>query len=101
MPENKSVHAEFAEHESQTRRAFHLAEIYILGGIMALAMALPAVIYLFAPVRKREQGWIDAGDISQLTPGEPIELTFQQSRLDGWRLSTEKKTAWVVKTSSN
>ncbi len=24
-------------------------------------------------------------------------MSFQESRLDGWRLVTEKKTAWVVK----
>jgi menaquinol-cytochrome c reductase iron-sulfur subunit len=87
-----------AELFGSTRRTFHLAVVYVLGGIIALAMAIPTILYLLVPPKPRkESGWIDAGDISQLTPGVPVELSFQESRLDGWRLTTEKKTAWVVK----
>jgi menaquinol-cytochrome c reductase iron-sulfur subunit len=91
-----------AESYSSTRRAFHLAVVYVLGAIIGLAMAIPAILYLFVPPRSRKQsGWVDAGDISQLTIGVPVELSFQENRLDGWRLLTEKKTAWVVKEPDN
>lgn len=87
---------------STTRRAFHLTIIYILGGIMALAMAIPTAVYLLVPPRARKRSsWIDAGDISQLKPGEPVELSFQQDRLDGWKVESVKKTAWVVKETDN
>jgi quinol---cytochrome c reductase iron-sulfur subunit, bacillus type len=87
---------------STTRRTFHLAVIYALGAVIALAMAIPTAIYLLIPPRSRKQSdWIDAGDISQLKPGEPVELTFQQDRLDGWKLVSEKRTAWVVKEPDN
>src|ERR1700760_2203389 len=90
------------EEYTSTRRAFHLAVIYVLGGIISLAMAIPTAVYLLVPPRKRNDSkWIDAGDISQLTPGMPVEMSFQESRLDGWRLVTEKKTAWVVKQPDN
>jgi menaquinol-cytochrome c reductase iron-sulfur subunit len=86
------------EHHGSTRRAFHLAVVYLLGGIIGLAMAIPTALYLLVPLRQRKgSGYIDAGDISQMTPGIPVNLSFQESRLDGWRLVTEKKTAWVVK----
>ncbi len=85
-----------------TRRVFHLAVIYALGAVIALAMAIPTAIYLLIPPRSRKQsGWIDAGDISQLKPGEPVELIFEQDRLDGWKLESEKRTAWVVKEADN
>lgn len=84
------------------RRAFHLAVIYALGALMGIALAVPTIIYLLLPPRTRKtSGWVDAGDISQLTPGTPVEMSFQQSRVDGWRVLTEKKTAWVVKTPEN
>ncbi|HTA46555.1 MAG TPA: Rieske (2Fe-2S) protein [Bryobacteraceae bacterium] len=87
---------------STTRRAFHLTIIYMLGAIMTLAMAIPTVIYLLVPPRVRKRsGWIDAGDISQLKPGEPIELSFQQNSIDGWKVESVKKTAWVVKEADN
>jgi menaquinol-cytochrome c reductase iron-sulfur subunit len=85
-----------------TRRVFHLAVIYVLGAMITLAMAIPTAIYLLIPPRTRKQSdWIDAGDISQLKPGEPIELIFEQDRLDGWKLQSEKRTAWVVKEADN
>src|ERR1700761_9291764 len=91
-----------AELYGSTRRAFHLAVVYVLGAIIGLAMAIPTALYLLVPPKPRKQsGWIDAGDISQLTPGVPVELSFQDSHLDGWRLVTQKKTAWVVKEPDN
>jgi menaquinol-cytochrome c reductase iron-sulfur subunit len=88
--------------ENMPRRAFHLALIYILGGLIGLALAVPTILYLLVPPRSRKQeGWVDAGDISQLTPGAPVEMSCQQSRVDGWRVLTEKKTAWVVKEPDN
>jgi menaquinol-cytochrome c reductase iron-sulfur subunit len=88
--------------ENMPRRAFHLAVIYILGDLIGVALAIPTLIYLLAPPKTRKDtGWVDAGDLSQLTPGTPVEISFQQSRVDGWRVVTEKKTAWVVKESDN
>jgi Rieske Fe-S protein len=85
-----------------TRRAFHLAVVYVLGAIIGIAMAIPTALYLLVPPKPRkESGWMDAGDVSQLAPGIPVELSFQENRLDGWRLVTEKKTAWVVKEPNN
>lgn len=84
------------------RRTFQLALIYVLGAVISLALAIPTIVYLFMPPRTRKQtGWVDAGDVSQLTPGSPVEMSFQQSRVDGWRVVTEKKTAWVVRTAGN
>jgi menaquinol-cytochrome c reductase iron-sulfur subunit len=90
------------EQQGSTRRAFHLAVVYVLGALIGIALAVPTILYLLVPPRSRKQsGFIDAGDISQLTPGVPVEMSFQESRLDGWKLSTEKKTAWVVKEADN
>ena len=85
-----------------TRRSWHLALIYILGAVIGLALAIPTIMYLLIPPRQRSRSrWINAGDISQLTPGSPVEMSFQESRIDGWRVITEKKTAWVVKEANS
>jgi menaquinol-cytochrome c reductase iron-sulfur subunit len=98
MSEPKTIETRDAELYGSTRRAFHLAIVYVLGALIGLAMAIPTVLYLLIPPKPRKQsGWIDAGDVSQLSAGVPVALNFQESRLDGWKLVTEKKTAWVVK----
>ena len=102
MPDTiPSGHTEVPE-EPMPRRIFHLAVIYILGALISVALAIPALIYLLIPPRSRKNsGYVDAGDISQLTPDSPVEMSFQDTRVDGWRVVTEKKTAWVVKTPDN
>ena len=81
-----------------SRRRFYLTIIYGLWAIMSAALAGPALIYLLLPPRlRKEQQWVDAGDVSKLEPNVPVEMVFRKNRLDGWKLSSEKQTAWVVK----
>ena len=34
-------------------------------------------------------------------PNSPVEMTFRRTRVDGWKVISEKSTAWVVKTADN
>jgi menaquinol-cytochrome c reductase iron-sulfur subunit len=98
-PSGERVHSErfSAAQAALDRRSFQLFALYFLGALIAVALSIPAAIYLLVPPRFRKpSGYIDAGDISQLTPGVPTELTFVESGVDGWRAVSQKKTAWVV-----
>lgn len=87
---------------SINRRGFYAQAIFALNAILGVALAVPTLVYLLVPGgRRRKETFVDAGDVSQLTPGVPVEMSFQQSRVDGWRVLTEKRTAWVVKTPTN
>jgi menaquinol-cytochrome c reductase iron-sulfur subunit len=80
-----------------TRRRFYSWFMYGAGAIISGALALPATLYLLVPNKvKRNADWVEAGDVSQLEPNIPVELSFQQTITDGWTTSTQKKTAWVV-----
>ena len=71
--------------------------------LIAAVFSLPAFAYLFsAPKsRKDDAGWIDAGDISKLPLNQPEEVVFRRNRVDGWKLISEKNTAWVIRKSNN
>ena len=91
-----------AESPGTTRRGFYAAAIYGLWAIITAALGLPALMYLLVPPKLRRQNdWVDAGDISQLEPGNPVEMTFRRNRVDGWKVISEKSTAWVVKLSKD
>jgi len=80
-----------------SRRGFFLTAIYGLWALIAAALATPAMVYLFLPPKvRREAEWIDAGDISGLRPKVPVEVVFHRNRVDGWKITSEKQTAWVV-----
>jgi len=82
-----------------TRRRFYTGAIYALWAAMAAAMGLPGFFYLLLPPSvKKEDEWVELGDVTRLAPNSPVEMTFRRNRVDGWRISSEKSTAWVVKT---
>jgi menaquinol-cytochrome c reductase iron-sulfur subunit len=87
---------------SPTRRSFYIKFIYGAMTAIQAALAIPAVIYLFFPPKARKEGdYVEAADLSQIPVGTPEEISFQRTRVDGWKVSSEKATAWVVKTADN
>ena len=68
--------------------------------MITAALAAPALVYLFLPPKvRRESEWVDAGDITRLPVKTPVELVFRKNLVDGWKVSSEKQTAWAVKLS--
>jgi menaquinol-cytochrome c reductase iron-sulfur subunit len=85
-----------------TRRGFFEAAIYGMMGLISVALAAPAAVYLFTPAKEKNQGsWAEAGDIGKLAPNSPVELVFRRHRFDGWREIVDKGTAWVVRRDDN
>jgi quinol---cytochrome c reductase iron-sulfur subunit, bacillus type len=84
------------------RRMFLVGAIYGLWALIGAALSLPAAVYLLLPpkARKREE-WVEAGDLSRLDVNDPEEVVFRKNRVDGWKISSEKTSAWVVKLSDN
>jgi menaquinol-cytochrome c reductase iron-sulfur subunit len=85
------------------RRRFQISAIYGLWSAMGAVFSVPALRYLFTPPRSASGAprWIDAGDISRLPLNEPEEVVFRRNRVDGWKLVSEKSTAWVIRKSEN
>ena len=84
------------------RRTFYLVCIYVIWATIGVVLAVPAAVYLLWPPRPRKkQDWNEAGSIAQLKLGTPSELVFRKNRVDGWKVTSEKSTAWVVKKSKN
>src|SRR4051812_37909125 len=84
--------------EGLSRRNFYIGAIYGLGAAIGAALGIPAALYLlFPPKVRRTDEWAEAGDVTRLTANSPTEMTFRRTRVDGWRVTSEKATAWVVK----
>lgn len=88
--------------EGATRRSFYVAGIYGLWALISAALGIPALIYLFFPPKARkEEEWVEIGDVTKLAPDSPVEMVFRRNRVDGWKVLSEKGTAWVVKHADN
>ncbi len=83
---------------TSTRRAFYIGVINGVMGLIGLALAAPAAIYLlFPPKFRKGEEWVPAADLSSIPVGAPTEISFERTRADGWKVTKEKATAWVVK----
>jgi menaquinol-cytochrome c reductase iron-sulfur subunit len=81
-----------------TRRNFYILFINGIMGLIGAALAIPAAIYLLFPPKARKAAeWVETADLASLTAGKPTEISFQRNRVDGWKIISEKATAWVVK----
>ena len=85
-----------------SRRNFYVGAVYGMWAAISAALGIPALIYLFFPpkVRKAEE-WVEVGDASKLAPDSPVEMVYRRNRVDGWKVISEKGTAWVVKQADN
>jgi menaquinol-cytochrome c reductase iron-sulfur subunit len=90
------------EQPPTTRRTFIVGAIHGIWAVIIAFLGLPAIAYLLIPARtRRKNDWVEAGNIAQLEPQSPVEIAFRRNRVDGWRLISEKGTAWVVKFPNN
>jgi menaquinol-cytochrome c reductase iron-sulfur subunit len=88
--------------EGSSRRGFFVGAIYGIWAVIAAAFGLPALVYLFVPPKAhKEEEWTPVGDVSRLAPNAPVEMVFRRNRTDGWKIVSEKETAWVVKRGAN
>jgi menaquinol-cytochrome c reductase iron-sulfur subunit len=96
------VPASEGEGEVTSRRNFYVVAIYGLWAAISAALGLPALIYLlFPPKAQKPDEWIEIGDVGRLAPNSPVELTYRRTRVDGWKVTSEKSTTWVVKTADD
>ena len=69
-------------------------------GTIGTALGIPAAFYLlFPPKSKKAEEWVEVTDISSLPQGVPEEIVFRKNRVDGWKISSQKTSAWIVKKS--
>ena len=87
---------------NNSRRTFHLTIIYGIWAAIGAALSLPAAVYLlFPPKARKENEWVEAGNLAQLPMKTPEEVVFRRTRVDGWKIISEKATAWMIKVSEN
>lgn len=82
------------------RRRFLTGIMWGLGSLIFGALSGSAGAYLLGgPTKENRDEWTDAGDLPELRSGAPEQITFERSRVDGWKIQNERASAWVVLNS--
>lgn len=83
--------------EEHTRREFFKKALLSLGGLIAALFSIPSIVYFLSPAWKRkEEGWIEIGPLSEIPLGQPIKVEYLQRKRDAWMTIEGKRSAWVV-----
>jgi menaquinol-cytochrome c reductase iron-sulfur subunit len=85
-----------------TRRGFAEKIVYLLNAAIGAAMAVPAAMYLLVPKKASAAvEWTKVGLLNELPLNAPKEVGYERIRRDGWKIVSERATAWVVKSSDS
>ena len=88
------------DQKDHTRRVFYARATNALGAIIGAALALPAAAYLLIKPKSQDTGeFIEVAELNQLIVGQPEEVVYHRTRVDGWKKTDEKATTWVVRTN--
>lgn len=97
-PEQQDRAAAELNEPSGSRRTFFKRATGAAVALIGMGLAIPLVGYLVSPAfKRREQAWVEVGDVAGLTVGEPKQLDYLQAVQDGWLTTKLHKAVWAVK----
>jgi len=86
------------EDKNVSRRDFMKLTISVIGGVIGLSWAIPAVAYLVEPALKSNQseGWIQLGSTAKIEVGVPTLFKVNIQRQTGWVTNEEELSAYIL-----
>jgi Rieske Fe-S protein len=91
------------ERERMSRRTLLMKIGLLLNGMIAFAVAIPVVGFLFAPIRRKGgyNSWIELGAVDNYPAGETRLATYQNPFTRAWDGETAKVACWVRRVEGN
>jgi len=86
-----------------SRRWLLLSAGAALNGIVGLALAVPVLRYLLAPVRRDDsyKSWVSLGDLGKFPVGETRLASYSNPFRRGWDGETDNVACWVRREGAN
>jgi Rieske Fe-S protein len=81
-----------------TRRDFLGFMTWAIGGLIGLAMGIPAIAYIIGPALRRDerQDWLRIGSTSKVELGTPTLFKARVQRQTGWIVNEEEINVYVL-----
>jgi menaquinol-cytochrome c reductase iron-sulfur subunit len=80
-----------------SRRQFMTATIYAIGGLIGVAVGVPAIEYIIGPaLTKNSQNWIRLGPIGKIELNTPTLFKTTVENQTGWISSQEEISVYVL-----
>ncbi|MDE3243020.1 MAG: ubiquinol-cytochrome c reductase iron-sulfur subunit [Nitrospirota bacterium] len=96
-PEQQDPVTEGRDELAGSRRTFFKRVTGAAVAFIGMGLAIPLVGYLVSPAfKRRDQTWVEVGDVADLPVGEPKQLDYLQAVQDGWLTTKLHKAVWAV-----
>jgi len=81
-----------------SRRKFLSVATWAIGGVIGVALGIPAVAYILGPALRRQeaQEWIRVGSASKVELGMPTLFKAKIQRKTGWVVNEEEISVYVL-----
>lgn len=86
-----------------SRRDFIKVTTGIVGGVIGLAVGVPAIAYLLDPAFKSgaKEAWIPIGKFADMQIGQPYAFSFTRVQVNGWERTSTSHGGFVIRKSDN
>lgn len=86
------------DNDQINRRSFLGIATWAIGGLISLAMGIPALAYIIGPAleRTKAQEWVRLGGASKVEIGTPTLFRATIERTTGWITEEEKLSIYVL-----
>ena len=83
------------------RRDFIKGATLIVGGMITVAIGIPAVAYLIDPALRKDtsEGWIPIGKLEDMPVGTPTPFSFTLVQVNGWERTSTSHGGYVLRKS--
>lgn len=87
-----------SEEKGLSRRDLLSIGTLAIGGIISIALGIPAVAYIIGPARRRvqEENWIQLGPVSKVEIGTPTLFKARVERQVGWIINEEEISVYIL-----
>lgn len=87
-----------SEEKGLSRRDLLSIGTLAIGGIISIALGIPAVAYIIGPARRRvqEENWIRLGPVSKVEIGTPTLFKARVERQVGWIINEEEISVYIL-----
>lgn len=85
-------------HHSCTRRGFLSLATGAIGGLISVAMGIPAIAYIIGPALKgtKAESWLRLGSTTKIELGVPTLFKTNVTRQAGWIVEKEEISSYVL-----
>lgn len=86
-----------------SRRSFFGILVAAVSAVVGAIMSIPVARFLLFPVFRSGEGagWFSLGDPGRFSGTGPFRSEVEVRKVDGWRVSTVRRTVWVVRDPQN